>query len=48
MANPRFPRSAVDTVNTAIRYVLEMRGMTNDPVARKNADRTLNELMKLQ
>jgi hypothetical protein len=35
------------TVNTAIRYVLEMREKTTDPTIRKNADQTLAKLMKL-
>ena len=35
------------TVNTAIRYVLEKRNKTSDPVIRQNADKTLTELMKL-
>jgi hypothetical protein len=35
------------TVNTAIRYVLEMRQKTTDPVVKKNADQTLAKLMKL-
>jgi hypothetical protein len=43
--SPGLPRT---TVNTAIRYVLQMRKKTKDPVVRQNADRTLNELMKLQ
>jgi len=35
------------TVNTAIRYVLEMRQKTTDPLIKKNADQTLAKLMKL-
>jgi hypothetical protein len=35
------------TVNTAIRYVLEMRNKTSDPAVKRNADKTLVELMKL-
>jgi hypothetical protein len=35
------------TVNTAIRYVLEMRDKTSDPAIKKNTDQTLAELMKL-
>jgi hypothetical protein len=35
------------TVNTAIRYVLEMRDKTSDPAVKRNADKTLGELMKL-
>jgi len=35
------------TVNTAIRYVLEVRNKTSDPTIRKNADETLTKLMKL-
>lgn len=34
------------TVNSAIRYVLEMRAKTNDPLIKKNADETLKELLK--
>lgn len=33
------------TVNTAIRYVLEKRGETTDPVVKKNADMTLTTLV---
>jgi hypothetical protein len=36
------------TVNTAIRYVLEMREKTTDPNTRKNADQTLARLLKLR
>jgi hypothetical protein len=35
------------TVNTAIRYVLEMREKATDPTIRKNADATLARLLKL-
>lgn len=35
------------TVNTAIRYVLEMRQKSTDPVVKKNADQTLATLLKL-
>jgi hypothetical protein len=35
------------TVNTAIRYVLDMRDKTTDPSIKKNADETLAKLMKL-
>jgi len=35
------------TVNTAIRYVLEKREKTTDPVVKQNADKTLTALMKL-
>jgi hypothetical protein len=35
------------TVNTAIRYVLEMRDITTNPLIRKNADLTLAKLKKL-
>jgi hypothetical protein len=41
------PRPPWTTVNTAIRYVLEMRNKTTDPAIKKNADQTLAELMKL-
>jgi len=35
------------TVNTAIRYVLEKREKTSDPVIKKNADKTLAALLRL-
>lgn len=35
------------TVNTAIRYVLEIRNRTTDPRIRKNADVTLSRLLEL-
>jgi len=35
------------TVNTAIRYVLEKREKTTDPVIRQNADKTLAALLRL-
>jgi len=35
------------TVNTAIRYVLEMRNKTTDPAIKKNADDTLAKLLTL-
>jgi hypothetical protein len=35
------------TVNTAIRYVLEMREKTTNPVIKKNADETLAKLLRL-
>lgn len=35
------------TVNTAIRYVLEMREKTSDPTIKKNADETLAKLLRL-
>lgn len=35
------------TVNTAIRYVLEMRDKTTDPAIKKNANHTLAKLMTL-
>ncbi len=35
------------TVNTAVRYVLEMRNGTTDAAVRKNADRTLAKLLQL-
>jgi hypothetical protein len=34
------------TVNTAIRYVLEMRAKTDDPAIKKNADETLEKLLR--
>jgi hypothetical protein len=36
------------TVNTAIRFVLEMREKTADQVIKRNADQTLAKLLKLQ
>ena len=36
------------TVNTAIRYVTEMRNKTNDPAIKQNADETLVKLRTLQ
>jgi hypothetical protein len=36
------------TVNTAIRFVLEKRGKTTDPVIRENADRTIKVLLHYQ
>ncbi len=36
------------TVNTAIRYVLEKREKSTDPVIRKNADETIARLLMLQ
>jgi hypothetical protein len=35
------------TVNTAVRYVLEMRAKTDDPVIKRNADEALLQLLKL-
>lgn len=35
------------TVNTAIRYVLEQKAKTTDPTVKKNADRTLEEMLAL-
>jgi hypothetical protein len=35
------------TVNTAIRYVLEMHNKTTDPIIKKNADETLAKLLSL-
>jgi|SRR5579883_259951 hypothetical protein len=35
------------TVNTAIRYVLEMRNKTADPVLKRNADETIRRLLEL-
>jgi hypothetical protein len=35
------------TVNTAVRYVLERREKSKDPVIRKNAEKTLSRLLKL-
>lgn len=41
------PGTPWTTVNTAIRYVLEKRAATSDPVTRRNADATLTQLLKL-
>jgi len=35
------------TVNSAIRYVLEARNRTSDPLIKKNADETLRQLLRL-
>ncbi|MBZ5719772.1 MAG: hypothetical protein LAO03_05270 [Acidobacteriia bacterium] len=35
------------TVNTAIRYVLEMRNKTTDPAIKNNADQTIAKLLKM-
>jgi hypothetical protein len=35
------------TVNTAVRYVLEMREKTDDPAIKKNADQTIAKLLQL-
>jgi hypothetical protein len=35
------------TVNTAIRYVLEMREKATDPAIKKNADQTIAKLLRL-
>ena len=35
------------TVNTAIRYALEMRNKTTDPALKKNSDDTLAKLLQL-
>jgi hypothetical protein len=42
------PGPPVATVNTAIRYVLQMRSQTHNPVIRENADRTLAVLERWQ
>jgi hypothetical protein len=42
---PAFPPWT--TVNTAIRYVLEMRNKSSDPVIKKNADETISKLLTL-
>jgi len=36
------------TVNTAIRYILEERNKTADPVIKTNADRTIAELLQMR
>lgn len=45
IADPQGP--PFTTVNTAIRYVLEVRGKAKDPVVRKNADETLSKLLRV-
>lgn len=44
---PESPPLPFATVNAAIRYVLEKRNESKDPVIRTNADRTLTELLAL-
>ncbi len=41
------PAEAWTTVNTAIRFVLEVREKSNDPDIKKNADETVIRLLKL-
>jgi hypothetical protein len=41
------PGTPWTTVNTAIRYVLEMRMKTEDAALKKNADETISKLLKL-
>jgi hypothetical protein len=41
------PGTPWTTVNTAIRYVLEKRAATSDPVIKRNADATLAQLLTL-
>lgn len=41
------PLKPFATTNAAIRYVLEMRSITKDPVVRRNADKTLAILLRL-
>jgi hypothetical protein len=43
----KMPAVPWTTTNTAIRYVLEMRAKTHDPVIQNNADATLAKLLKL-
>lgn len=43
--HPRGPRWA--TINTVIRYVLEMKNATRDPAIRANAHATLSKLLRL-
>jgi hypothetical protein len=45
-SGPSVQGSPWTTVNTAIRYVLEMRAKTNDPSIKKNVDETLEKLLK--
>lgn len=44
---PEYPPLPFATVNAAIRYVLQEREKTNDPLVRKNAEKTLSELLRL-
>jgi hypothetical protein len=41
------PDAPWTTVNTAVRYVLEMRMKTTDPTKKKNADETISKLLRL-
>jgi hypothetical protein len=41
------PHNPWTTVNTAIRYVLEMREKATDPAIKKNADQTIAKLLRL-
>jgi hypothetical protein len=46
MHGPALEGKPWTTVNTAIRYVLEMRAKTKDPAIQKNADATIAKLLK--
>ena len=41
------PKTTWTTVNTAIRYVLETRSKTSDPILTRNADDTIAKLLRL-
>ncbi len=43
-----FPQHLILDRNAAIRYVTEMRDKSNDPLVKKNADKTLAALSKLK
>jgi hypothetical protein len=45
--DPEKPEEPQITLDTAIRFVTQMRDKTNDPVVKKNADKTLATLAKL-
>jgi hypothetical protein len=41
------PKTTWTTVNTAIRYVLEARSKTSDPILKRNADEIIAKLLRL-
>lgn len=43
-----FPNLRWTTINAAIRYVLETRARTSDPVIKQNAERTLAILLRYE
>lgn len=44
---PEYPEFPFATVDATIRYVLEKRAQTKDPVVHKNAEETIAQLLKL-